>query len=197
MIFDAVASVVTEEGPGGATLAAVAARVGLSGPALTQRFGSKRGLLVAFAAKAASRVPEVFSRAKAVHDDPVTAVVEALVAMPGRVTSREHLANNLALLQMDLTDPDLREHAVFQSRSLRVQTAVLLSEAVQVGRLADGTSPEALAMDLYTTYSGAMLTWAIDGEGTLEEWMRSNLLRTLAPHLSGSASGSPPLTTGP
>ncbi|GAB3206191.1 transcriptional regulator, TetR family [Marinactinospora thermotolerans DSM 45154] len=186
MIFEAVASVVTEEGPAGATLATVAARVGLSGPALTQRFGSKRGLLVAFAAKAASRVPEVFSQVRAVHADPVTAVVEALVTMPGRVTSREHLANNLALLQMDLTDPDLREHAVFQSRSLRAETAALLDEAVRAGRLAEGTSPEALAMDLYTTYSGAMLTWAIDGEGTLEEWMRSNLLRTLAPHLRGS-----------
>src|SRR3954447_1624738 len=40
-IFRAVAEVVTSAGPAGLTLAAIARHVGLSAPALAQRFGSK------------------------------------------------------------------------------------------------------------------------------------------------------------
>ena len=34
-----------------------------------------------------------------------------LAALPGAVITRDGLANNLAFLQMDLTDPELRPHA--------------------------------------------------------------------------------------
>jgi AcrR family transcriptional regulator len=63
-IFEAVTVVVSEVGPTGLTLAAVADRVGLSAPALTQRFGSKRNLLLAYAGAAAGGVDDLFARVR-------------------------------------------------------------------------------------------------------------------------------------
>jgi hypothetical protein len=113
--------------------------------------------------------------------------VAALSTLPGRITTPEGMAHNLAFLQMDLTDPELRSHAVAQSRRLRAEIATLVTEAVAAGQLARTTSPATLADDLYATYCGAMLTWAIDGRGALSAWLREHLERALAPHRAGPA----------
>jgi AcrR family transcriptional regulator len=181
-IFEAVAAVVTASGPSGLTLAAVGERAGLSAPALAQRFGSKQGLLAAFAARQVIAVTGALAAARAGQADPVTAVVTVLAALPGAVTTRDGVANNLAFLQMDLTDPQLRPHAVAHSRALRDGIAALVADAVQARLLAAATDPGPLAADLWTAYCGAMVTWAIDGAGPLPDWIAGHLERTLAPH---------------
>lgn len=181
-IFEAMAAVVTASGPAQLTLAAIARRVGLSAPALAQRFGSKQGLLAAFAAREAVAVAGVLAAARAGGADPVRALVAVLAALPGAVTTRDGLANNLAFLQMDLTDPELRPHAVAHSRALRDGIAALVTDAVQAGLLAADTAPGVLAADLWAAYCGAMVTWAIDGTGTLPDWIAAHLERILAPH---------------
>jgi AcrR family transcriptional regulator len=181
-IFEAVAAVVTAAGPSGLTLAAVAGRVGLSAPALAQRFGSKHGLLAAFAAREVTAVADALAAARARGADPVRALVAVLSALTGPGATREGLANNLAFLQMDLTDPELRPHAVAHSRALRDGIAALAADAVRVGLLAAGTVPETLAADLWAVYCGAMVTWAIDGTGTLPDWIAAHLERVLARH---------------
>jgi AcrR family transcriptional regulator len=193
-IFEAVAAVVTASGPSGLTLAAVGERAGLSAPALAQRFRSKQGLLAAFAAREATSVADVFAAARAGDADPVTALVTTLAGMSGAGTTRDGLANNLAFLQMDLTDPELRPHAVAHGRALRAGIAALVADAVQARLLAAGTLPEALAADLWAAYCGAMVTWAIDGTGTLRDWIAEHLERILAPHRvrKAPASSGPP-----
>jgi AcrR family transcriptional regulator len=181
-IFEAVAAVVTAAGPSGLTLAAVAGRVGLSAPALAQRFGSKHGLLAAFAAREVTAVADALAAARARGADPVRALVAVLSALTGPGATREGLANNLAFLQMDLTDPELRPHAVAHSRALRDGIAALAADAVRAGLLAAGTVPETLAADLWAVYCGAMVTWAIDGTGTLPDWIAAHLERVLARH---------------
>ena len=188
-IFEAVAAVITSVGPAGLTLAAVAKRVGVSAPALTQRFGSKHGLLVAFNTSEATAVSDLFAAARDEHPDPLEAVRATLASLPGPITTPEGLANNLAFLQMDLTDRELRVHAVTQSRAIRAVVAALVTEAIEAGQIAPGTSPEVLAADLYATYCGAMLTWAIDGSGELTDWLGEHLDRTLAPHRTHTEIG--------
>ncbi len=190
-IFQAVAAVVTASGPSGLTLAAVAGRVGLSAPALAQRFGSKQGLLVAFEAREVTAVADALAAAQAGGADPVRALVTVLSALPGAVTTRDGLANNLAFLQMDLTDPELRPHAVAHSRALRDGIAALATDAVRAGLLAAGTLPETLAADLWAVYCGAMVTWAIDGTGTLPDWIAAHLERILAPHRTHAKDTKP------
>ncbi|HEU5392197.1 MAG TPA: TetR/AcrR family transcriptional regulator [Streptosporangiaceae bacterium] len=181
-IYAAVAAAVTASGPSQLTLAAIAGRAGLSAPALAQRFGSKQGLLAAFAARQAVAVAGTLAAARAGGADPVQALVAVLAALPGAATTRDGLANNLAYLQMDLTDPALRPHAVAHSRALRDGIAALVTDAVRAGLLAADTIPATLAADLWAAYCGAMLTWAIDGTGTLSDWITAHVERILAPH---------------
>ena len=185
-IFKAVTEVVTEAGPSGLTLSAVADKVGLSAPALTQRFGSKRKLLVAYAAASAVGVDDLFEQARKTSPDALSAVRKAFVAFTVPVATRSALANHLALLHLDLTDPELGAHAATQSRLLRRRVADLLQEAEESGCLA-GVDAVTLADTIYTTYNGALVTWAIDGRGSLARWVSERLDKVLAPHLADNA----------
>ena len=63
-VLAAAAQVVNRIGPGKLTLQRVADEVGLSAPTLVQRFGSKRGLLLAMGDQAASGWADVFGAAR-------------------------------------------------------------------------------------------------------------------------------------
>lgn len=182
-VFRAVAEVVTKEGPSGLTFGAVADRVGLTGPALAQRFGSKRGLLIAFAR--AGSVEPVFQRALDETGDPLTAISAALSSMISGITTRQALANNLAFLHMDLTDEELGRPKVEQSRSIRRHLAALVEEAVGQGSISDVDADE-LADTIYTIYNGALIGWAIDGRGKLSTWLTKRIARVTAPYLVDS-----------
>ena len=182
-IFEAVGAVVTEAGPAGLTLAAVAERAGLSAPALAQRFGSKRKLLVAYAAAAAGSVDHLFEQARERSPNALSTVRAALVAFAAPVSTRAALVNNLAFLYLDLTDPELGALAAEQSRLLRRRLRELLREAYADGDLVD-VDPTALADTLYTVYNGAVVTWAIDGRGSLARWLTERLDRVLAPYVA-------------
>ncbi len=182
-IFEAVSAVVTEVGPSGLTLSAVADEAGLSAPALAQRFGSKRSLLLAYAEASAEGVEVLFDEARRTSPDALSAVRAALVAFAASVATRRALANNLAFLHIDLSDPEFGAHATKQSRLLRRRLADLLREAQEEGQIVTG-DPLVLADTLYTTYNGALVTWAIDGRGTLARWLAQRLDRVLAPHLA-------------
>ena len=180
-IFEAVTAVVTEVGPSGLTLAAMADRVGLSAPALTQRFGSKRNLLLAYAEAAATSVDDVFTRVRRTSPTALTALRAALPELTAGIDSREAVANHLAFLHLDLTDPQLGAHAVKQSRLFRRALTRLLEEAITSGEI-DHTDPAELADTVYTIYNGALVTWAIDGTGSLARWLSERLDRVLAHH---------------
>ena len=186
-VFEAVGAVVADAGPAGLTLSAVAERAGLSAPALAQRFGSKRKLLVAYAAAAAHGVDHLFEQVRERSPDPLSTVRDVLVTFAAPVTTRSALANNLAFLYLDLTDPELGELAAEQSRLLRRRLRELLGEAQAAGYLVN-VDPAELADTLYTVYNGALVTWAIDGRGSLARWLTERVNRALAPHIS---PGSP------
>lgn len=187
-IFDAVTEVIRRDGPLKLTLGAVAELVGVSAPALAQRFGSKRSLLVAYAEAQSGGVDELFAKARASRHDPVEALRAALVRFGASAGSREELANSLAFLHLDLTDPELGEHAVAQSRAIRRHLETLLGEAL-AQELVEGVSAVDLADILYTIYNGSLITWALDGEGSLRRWIETRLDRALAPYLSRRPTG--------
>jgi AcrR family transcriptional regulator len=181
-VFAGVTRAIGRVGPAGLTFAAVSAEVGLSAPALAQRFGSKRGLLVAYAGQGQA-VPHAFDEAERRARSALGALHLALELLIAPVDSHEALANSIAFLHMDLTDPDLKAHAVAQSRGFRRRVQALLDRAVEQAELVEvDTGP--LATAVYTTYSGALLTWAIDGTGSLTRWMRRHIDATLAPYFA-------------
>jgi AcrR family transcriptional regulator len=181
-VLDAAFRAIGRHGPAALTLADVAVEVGLSPATLVQRFGSKRGLLLALAGRGADRAGAVLDGAAARHGSPVVALIEGLVTMGAAVESPETMANHLAFLQLDLSDPDFHELAVAHARGLRKAIRALLDSAVSAGELAD-TDTASLARRVQVVYNGALVTWAVYRSGRLSTWLRRELEGAVAPHL--------------
>ena len=188
-IVAGTARVLSRTGPARLTLAAVAAEVGLAPATLIQRFGSKRGLLLAFAEQATASVAREFEAAGMARQSPLDTLFDVLVGMTRDVSTPEALANNLAFLEMDLADPDFHRHAHRHARAMRVGIQALLDAAVEQGELIPCDTAR-LARAVQVTYNGALVTWAIEREGTIAQWLRDDLdlllqtFRTAAPRSS-------------
>lgn len=178
-ILAAAADAVAEFGPAEVTLARIGARVGLSATALLHRFGSKRRLLLALARHDAEVLPARLAAARTA-DRPVAALVDALAALAGGVLSATELANHLAFLLMDLSDPEFR--LVGREYTAAVESAIAL--VLLAGRDAGELPPEGADADLpravHAAYNGALLTWGMAGDaGTPAGHVRRQLLRVL------------------
>jgi AcrR family transcriptional regulator len=172
-VLDAAARLIGRVGPARLTLAHVAEEAGLSPATLVQRFGSKRGLLLAVARR---RVD--FGAAGAT---PIGALLAGLVALAAPVRTPEALANNLAFLQVDLADAEFHAEAVAHFTALREHVEALLRDAIDAGEL-ERVEVARLAETVVTAYNGALITWAVLREGSLEDWLRRQVEAVLAPY---------------
>ncbi|MEV0774465.1 TetR/AcrR family transcriptional regulator [Streptomyces sp. NPDC050433] len=186
-ILRATADVVGRVGPAGLTLAAVAREVGVVPGTLMQRFGSKRGLLLALAERAAQSAeagartaPERLRRA---HGSALAALTVLLVESMEPMTTPQTYANHLAFLCLDLSEPDFHAHALTVHRAERRAVEELLTAAVAAGELRAGTDVRPLARSVQAMSAGAGLVWALDREGTLEQRMRQEIDEVLARHM--------------
>jgi len=182
-ILRATVDVIGRVGPVGLTLAAVAGEVGLVPGTLVQRFGSKRGLLLALAERAAEQAETELGRLRAEHDGALAALTELVTAPAGSMATPEAFANHLAFLCIDLTDPEFRPHALAIHRARGRAVEALLDEAVRTGELRPGTDVAALAGSVQAVAAGAGLVWALDREGDLRQRLQVELDRVLSPHL--------------
>ncbi len=168
-------------GPNRLTLAAVAAEAGLAPATLLQRFGSKRGLLLAVAHDAARNAQLRFGAARAEAPDPLGALLAAFGGLIAG-TTRDEMANHIAFLGLDVGDPEFRAPAAAQATVLREETALLLGEAITAGQLRSGTDVHALARAVYVTFNGALVAWALEGDGPAEEALTTDIEALLAPY---------------
>lgn len=181
-ILAAAVEAIGEVGPSGLTLAGVAEKVGLTAPTLMQRFGSRRGLLLAVAEAGGEWAPQKFRDAMRRYPSPLKALVTALRAMTAGVSSPEAMANNLAFLQLDLSDPEFHKQAQAQARRVRDSIAALLSDAVVAGELRPDTDTARLAEAVEAVYNGALVTWAVHRRGAVGSWVARQVETVLAPH---------------
>jgi AcrR family transcriptional regulator len=186
-VLEAVARVVNESGPAGLTFAAVGRATGLTASALAQRYGSKRGLLLAFARAGTGLVAAAFDRAERRAGGPLAVLAAALGRLVAGVRTRGALANNVALLHLDLVDPELRALAATQARELRRRVRGCVDAAVAAGELV-ATDTTALAEAVTTAYNGSLVTWAVDGRGSLARWVARDVERVLAPYRVATTS---------
>ncbi|MFB4320408.1 TetR/AcrR family transcriptional regulator [Actinomadura sp. 21ATH] len=181
-ILEAAARALGRLGPGRLTLGVVAQEAGLAPATLVQRFGSKRGLLLALAGRSGPGARGYFDRAREEHAAPLEILKAALAGMAGNVRTPEEMANGLAFLQLDLTDPEFREHAAAHARTVADEIGALLERAAADGDLAPGTDTAALARSVQITYNGALILWALAGDGDLAAVLLTDLDRLLAPY---------------
>lgn len=187
-IFAAATRAMARRGPVELTLADIAAEAGLTAGALVQRFGSKRGLLLAIMAQFAASAPAMLEGLKASARSPLAAIRAYARCMAGLGASPEAVARSFSWLTHDLTDPDFRRHLLVQARGVRRELERLLREAVEAGELSPSVGPAALARAVEVAISGSLMTWAIYQEGAAVSWVRRDLDAVLRPWLVGGGA---------
>jgi AcrR family transcriptional regulator len=180
-ILAATARVMQRRSPTQLTLADVAKEAGVVPATLIQRFGTKRGLLLALCRSAPASVPQEFAAARAKHKSPLKALIELFSECSAFVPTPEAMANGLAYLQIDLTDPEFHAITLAQFRAIRDETRKLLEEAVATGELRPCDTAE-LARLIQHLNGGAMLAWAVYREGSVASWVRRELEALLDPY---------------
>jgi AcrR family transcriptional regulator len=178
-ILEATYKVVSRLGPN-LTLADVAKEAGVSPATLMQRFGSKRGLLLAFAASGPQLLGDEFARIRLKHRSPLASVYEVAQCMAAMADTPETLSNSLAFLQMDLVDPEFHKHAHAHSRGMIAGIKALLDEAVEAGEL-QRCDTTRLARAVQGLIGGSLLQWAIDRDGKATDRLREDLDSLLKP----------------
>jgi AcrR family transcriptional regulator len=173
-VMAATMRAVSAHGVSALTLAHVAAEAGLAPSTLAERYGSKRALLLA-AAKHAARADEPAPSSPARAGSPRAAAVEYLVSLARHVGDRRAFAHHLAFLELDVADDEFRDAAAGH-------VAAILARLESFGLSARD------ARALYVAYNGALVLWALTGEGSLEDSLRSDLSHVPEP---GGASTSP------
>lgn len=182
-ILAATSTVIARVGPARLTLAAVADEVGLSAATVLQRFRSKRGLLLALADTAVEAPAATVAKVRGEGGDHPNLEVlrRVLVLMGTQMGHHAELANHLAFLQLDLSDPDFLERITASMGALTHEVADLLARAVAAGELLHD-DPGQLAGALVATWNGALITWAIFRDGALDAWLGERLDTVLDPH---------------
>lgn len=180
-ILAATARAMMRRSPTQITLADVAIEAGVVPATLIQRFGTKRDLLLAACRSAPGSVPKAFAAARARHRSPLKALTELYVEGAAFAPSPEAMANGLAYLQIDLTDPDFYAITLAQFRVIRNETRKLIEEAVAAGELRPCDTAE-LARLIQHVNGGAMLAWAVYRKGPVATWVRRELEALLAPY---------------
>ncbi len=169
-ILDATRLVLAEVGPVKLTLAAVGARVGLAPPTLMQRFGSKRGLLLASAAREPQLVLGAAAAAEAANISPLAILHDFALTAVG-------------FARFDVSDPEFREHARAHSAAIVNSCARFYRAAVAAGELRPETDVPALARHTLVCINGALQVCAVNGWGEQSTFLREQLDLMLAPYL--------------
>jgi AcrR family transcriptional regulator len=177
-ILEATARAIGRAGPARLTLNDVADEAGLSPATLVQRFGSKHGLLVAFARRSAEALPDEVAAVRAAAASPLAAILDLSITRTAHAHTPEALANHLAFFQLDLSEADLRLHAVAYARSLRQAIQGMLDEAVSAGELRP-CDTALLSRAVEAMLNGSPLTWALHREGDVESATRADLAALL------------------
>ena len=177
------------------TLADVAKEAGVVPATLIQRFGTKRGLLLAACRPAAGDVPEQFSAARAKYGSPLKSLIELYAVCSGFASTPEAMANGLAYLQVDLIDPEFHAITLAQFTAIRDETKKLLDDAVASDELKPCDTGD-LARLIQQVNGGAMLDWAVYRKGSLAAWLRRSLKGLLAPYRLGVEADLPKARTG-
>jgi AcrR family transcriptional regulator len=191
----ATARTMQRRSPVDLTLAHVAKEAGVVPATLIQRFGTKRGLLLAACRPAAGGVPEQFGAARAKYGSPLKTLIELYVKCSGFASTPEAMANGLAYLQIDLIDPEFHAITLAQFTAIRDETKKLLDDAVAADELKPCDTSD-LARLIQQVNGGAMLDWAVFRKGSLAAWLRRSLEALLAPYRFGAEADLPKARTG-
>jgi AcrR family transcriptional regulator len=179
-VLAGAARLIARVGPARLTLAEVGREVGLSAATLVQRFGSKRGVLLAVAAHGADALPRQVATAKDTMA-PASTLIEILAEVAGAISSAEEFANHLAFLLLDLADPQFQLISRDYAAALECAIADVLAAGQAVRELIEGDLSR-LSRAIHAAYNGALIAWGLSGDGSPAEHVREQLTLLLGPY---------------
>lgn len=182
-VLAAAYTVMQQRGPGELTLAQIADQVGVTAGALVQRFGSKRDLLLKLSERFSGGTGEMFAQLRSAHPSPLAALRAYADGMAGMAETPASLLRNLQYLQIDLTDPEFRQHLARSAKATRAELQKLIRDAIAAKELVPSTNARQLARTIEAVIGGSMLSWAFYQEGTSSKWIRDDLNAILKPYL--------------
>lgn len=191
-ILDATARVVARLGPLRFTLADVGAEVGLTASALLRRFETKRALLLAMSERSRAGVSAAF--APRAGEWPTETLLRALASQTRGLATPREVANGLAFLAIDMTDPDFRRVALGFFDAFRHEVRALLEAAVEAKELR-AHDAAAMARAVVVAFNGSVVTWGVHQDGAVEDALRRDVEVLLAPlrrTRTGRGAQSPP-----
>jgi len=168
-------------GPAQLTLSDIADEAGVVPATLIQRFGTKRAMLLALCRTAPDSCAREFATARVKHRSLLEALIELYAESTSFAPTPEAMANGLAWLQNDLTDPDFHAITLDQFSIIRDETTKLLDEAVAARELRSCNTAQ-LARLVQHVNGGAMLAWAVYREGSIASYVRRELQSLLLPY---------------
>jgi len=189
-LLAATGRVLNTIGPVRLTLADVAKEAGVSPATLVQRFGSKRGLLLALAEAASAGMSHEYQQIRAAHPTPLAALDGVVACWARFAPTPDAVANGLAFLQMDLNDPDFHRHALASARAGHKELRAILDEAVAAGELVP-CDTDGLSRAFNGVVHGSMASWAIYRQGDVESWIRKDVDMLIGPYLARGAARRP------
>jgi len=181
-IYAAVALVTARLGPDRMTLDDVAREVGLTASALVQRFGSKRELMLAAVREWNEHGEDPIAGLRSGAGSALEALYAYAECVAGSVSDPATIANQLAMLQLDVADPDFRAEAARFFRGERETLRTWLREAIRDGDVVASADPDRLASAIQTALSGWRILWAILREGAPGESAAATLEAILGPY---------------
>lgn len=186
-ILMAAQRVMQRVGPAHFTLALVGEEARISAATLVQRFGSKRELLRALSESTAGMGAAIVHELREKYRSPLAVARAFLLCFAEMATSPREMANHLAYLQLDLTDPVMHRNFLALTREQYDLVAQLLEEAVAAGELRALDAP-AMSRVLNSLVFGGLLAWSTFREGTARAWLERDLDAVLAPYLMAGSS---------
>lgn len=178
-IFRATQRAMARLAPSELTLKEIAEEAGLTAGALVQRFGSKRGLLLALMERWSGGAREMFDGMRAAAPTPLGALRYWAACMAAMGDSPGGLSHHLGWLQQDLGDADFHPYAQRNARESRAELRRLLADAVDAGELPRAVDLDDATRLIEATVGGSLLSWGFHREGSAREWVAADVERVL------------------
>lgn len=179
-IFEATQRAMARLAPAELTLKEIADEAGLTPGALVQRFGSKRGLMLALMERWSGGAAEMFAGLREARPSPLGAIRYWAECLAGMGDSSAGLAHHLGWLQQDLGDPEFHPYAQHNARDSREELRRLVADAVAAGELPRDTDVDDATRLLEATVGGSLLSWGFHREGSARRWVVADVDRLLA-----------------
>lgn len=163
------------------TFAALSTHTGLAAATLVQRFGTKQQLLTAVTKHCLQSMVPIMVKAQHEHASPLQAIYAAFGMMARSITSVREFANGQVFFYLALTDPETNALLHKSMTESRDKIEQLLRDAMRANELKP-CETKALALTLQSVYEGAITTWLVYQEDSIETWVNDRLIEATSPY---------------